>query len=182
MLRSNSITIGILVLIVGVAAWFAYQSVANNAASRGVSEAIDDLVPQTNPYTDLQGNHVDLAEYEGQVRVVNSWASWCPFCVQELPDLNTVAAEFADQDVVVLAINRGESSEKVKNYLRTITAPVEDIIFVQDMADQFYDAIGGFSMPETVFYTAAGEIAVHKRGFMTVEEMRRHVNTALEAN
>ena len=129
------------------------------------------------PYTDLGGNPVDLDEFSGKALVVNSWASWCPFCVQELPDFDLLGEEFKN-DVVVVAINRRESASEARTFLNSIDNP-ENIEFWLDSGDAFYRSIGGFAMPETLFLDREGNISFHKRGFMTLEEMRSHTETAL---
>jgi len=129
------------------------------------------------PYTDLEGNPVDIAEFKGKVLVVNAWASWCPFCVGELPDFGELANSFGD-DVVVIAINRKEPVSTARSFLQTIEVS-EDVLFLQDKEDFFYESIGGFTMPETIFYDRNGDISFHKRGFMALEEMRMHTEDAL---
>ena len=45
--------------------------------------------------TDLEGNKVTLSELKGKVVILNFWATWCPPCVGEMPDLNEAAVEFS---------------------------------------------------------------------------------------
>ncbi len=53
----------------------------------------------------LDGGSVRLSELRGQVVVLNIWASWCPPCQAEMPALQRLHAQRADQGVVVLALN-----------------------------------------------------------------------------
>ncbi len=52
---------------------------------------------------DLEGRHHTLAEWKGRVAVVNFWATWCPPCLTELPDLKTFAA--TSKTVAVVGVN-----------------------------------------------------------------------------
>lgn len=185
MRSSNLITFGILgfiVLIVGLYAYHTNRSavrdgevVLESEADRALSNSLD------GAYTDLLGTELNLRQYDGQVRVVNSWASWCPFCVTELPDFAAAATAYKDQGVVVIAINRKESSRIANQFVATLR-DVDDVIFVLDPADTFYKTVGGFTMPETLFYDTAGNVVVHKRGFMELSEIEAHINTALVAS
>lgn len=129
-------------------------------------------------FTTLDGQPVSLADFEGKVVVANAWATWCPFCVNELPDFGELAREFADQNVVVVAINRKEAPGQQHSFLGTIGS-TEGIEFWADQSDFYYRTIGGFTMPETVFYDRNGNISFHKRGFMPLSEMRQHTENAL---
>lgn len=124
-------------------------------------------------FTDYQGKQVTISQFRGKPFIVNAWASWCPFCVEELPDFISLQEEFKDK-VTVIAVNRAEQPSTAKNYTdgRGLT---EKLIFVLDPTDSFYKAISGFSMPETVFVDKDGKIVFHKRGPMPLEEMRRRM-------
>ncbi len=179
-MRSNVITFLILLTIIlaaGAYAWHAQQTETAENSEAARSLLGEEADTNTAPYTDLSGEPVDLQSFAGQVRVVNSWATWCPFCVEELADFQTLAAEIPDGEGVVIAINRSEPAAKQQSFIDRIGA-LSDILFLQDTTDRFYDSIGGFAMPETIFYRADGSVAVHKRGFMTIDEMRQHYETA----
>jgi len=128
---------------------------------------------------DYDGNEVSLSDSNGKIRVVNSWAVWCPFCVDELPDFGRLQEEFGDQ-IVIIAIDRAESRDKTKKF--TDELGITDMfILLIDPKDSFYKSIGGFSMPETLFVDEEGNIRIHKRGPMTFEEMKEKVESILNS-
>ncbi|WP_197276406.1 TlpA disulfide reductase family protein [Bacillus sp. JCM 19034] len=55
---------------------------------------------------DSQGNLTSLSDFEGNIIILNFWASWCPPCVKEMPDLMEVGKKYEDNGVSVVAINR----------------------------------------------------------------------------
>lgn len=132
------------------------------------------------PLEDYEGNTVLLEEFQNMPLVINSWAVWCPFCRDELPDFADLQQEF-EGEVKVIAIDRQEPLEKVKQYTDELGIS-DDMLFLMDSSDSFYKTIGGFSMPETIFLNSSGEIVVHKRGPMELEEMREHVHKIIDSN
>ena len=68
--------------------------------------------------TDLQGVTHSLADYRGKVVLVNIWATWCPPCKQEMPTLQTFYNKYADQGFVIVAINDGDPTPDVLQFVK----------------------------------------------------------------
>ena len=66
--------------------------------------------------TDLEGKTWSLQALHGKVVLVNFWATWCPPCRKEMPDLETLYQEFKDQGFLVLAIS-DEDISKVQPFI-----------------------------------------------------------------
>lgn len=125
------------------------------------------------PLKDYSGNSVSLANFKGKPLLINSWAAWCPFCKKELVDFAAAQKEFGDK-VTIIAIDRAESLETAKKYSDELGV-TNDLVFLLDAGDSFYQAIGGFSMPETIFVDKSGATSFHKRGPMDLSEMRQKI-------
>jgi len=121
---------------------------------------------------DYNGKTVHLADFTGKSLVINSWAVWCPFCRKELPDFAALQNEFSN--TIVIAIDRQESKNIAKKYTDEIGV-TDNLIFLLDPEDSFYQSIGGFSMPETIFVDKNGVIKIHKRGPMDLSEMKKNI-------
>ncbi|OHA00995.1 MAG: hypothetical protein A3C07_05205 [Candidatus Sungbacteria bacterium RIFCSPHIGHO2_02_FULL_47_11] len=150
------------------------------AANRSNENDITELQPRQAPefrLKDYGGREVSSAEFKGKPLVINSWAAWCPFCVQELPDFAVLQEEFGDK-IAVIAVDRAEPLATAKEFSdrRGVTGR---IILLLDPEDSFYQSVGGFSMPETIFVDRDGFIRDHKRGPMDLIEMRRRVEKIL---
>jgi peroxiredoxin len=65
----------------------------------------------------LQGSSVTLSNLRGQVVVIDFWASWCDPCEESMPHLQEIHDQYADQGVVVLAINEEESRGVVAQFI-----------------------------------------------------------------
>ena len=75
--------------------------------------------------TDLEGKPWTLSALHGKVVLVNFWATWCPPCRKEMPDIEALYDQFKDRGLVVLAISQ-EDAAKVKPFIaqRGFTYPV----------------------------------------------------------
>jgi len=66
------------------------------------AETVDFSLP------DLDGKTRHLSDYRGKWVLVNYWATWCPPCLEELPDLEVFHNAHKDKDAVVLGVNLEE--------------------------------------------------------------------------
>ena len=57
------------------------------------------------PLTAVDGSQTNLRQYEGKWVVVNYWATWCPPCIVEMPELQSFHDDHASQDALVIGIN-----------------------------------------------------------------------------
>jgi peroxiredoxin len=87
----------------------------------------DDRQRQETSFTlvDLHGRPWSLKELKGKVVLLNFWATWCPPCRKEMPDLEALGKQFKDQGLLILSVT-DDDPEKVKSYIekQNITYPV----------------------------------------------------------
>ena len=163
------------ILIVGGIGWLAISS--RNASEESTRQTQFEKAPDF-ALQDYDGKTVRFADFAGKPLVINSWTAWCPFCRKELVDFAAAQKEFGD-DVAIVAIDRAESRETAKKY--TDELGVTNLIFLLDPSDSFYQSIGGFSMPETIFVDKDGNIAERKRGPMEIKEIREKIQKLLSS-
>src|SRR5579862_8308190 len=75
------------------------------------------LVGEAAPVFALQddrGAAVSLDRYRGQIVVMNLWASWCPPCRAEMPDLQRLADAYTGRAIAVVGVNEGESPQRAR--------------------------------------------------------------------
>jgi len=76
--------------------------------------------PQTAPdftLIDMDGEQHSLSDYRGKTVIVNFWATWCPPCREEMPSMERAWNKIKDHDVIMVAINVGESEDTVFTFL-----------------------------------------------------------------
>lgn len=168
-----------LVIVAGILyIFFIDESEVQKRKSTPAAEALIIDNPEQS-FTDREGNAINTDEHFGKIILVSSWASWCPQCIEGIKSLGSIAEEYKDREVVVLAVNRGEDRYTAERYLATVTLP-EDIKIILDPSDHYFKASAGYAMPETILYTEDGEIALQQRGNVNAEEIKQHINQLLE--
>jgi thiol-disulfide isomerase/thioredoxin len=75
-------------------------------------------VPPPIDLPDQHGEKVDLQALRGRVVLVDFWASWCAPCKQEMPILQALHEEYADQGLVIVGVNIDNSRKKMDKFLR----------------------------------------------------------------
>lgn len=144
--------------------------ISRNGEKSGVGTRIGNLAPDFE-LTDYNGNKVKLSDFKGKSPVfLNFWASWCPFCVDEMPLMAKVQKEFGNQ-YVTLAVNRGEDQATGQKFTDTLGVSSE-FILLNDEPDSTYPKYNGFSMPYSIFIDKNGVINELKLGPLTEQELR----------
>ncbi len=68
--------------------------------------------------SDLDGNLVRLSDFQGKVVFINFWATWCPPCRAEMPEIEAVHQKYKDKGVVVLGVDISEPENTVRQYIQ----------------------------------------------------------------
>ena len=163
-----------LIVVSGLGFFLAFGNfrLFSNATLAPPTSTPDRFLPDVT-LKDYRGDTLVLSELRGKALVINMWASWCPYCTEELPLFAEIKKEFGDK-ILILAVNRGEPRETAARFSNE-KVPGKDILFLLDPDDSLYRAIGGFSMPETLFVDGEGQIMRQRRGPMQKEELRRRI-------
>ena len=151
--------------------------VADNTNTGEVGTDVGDAAPNFM-LTNSAGAVVSLDEFLGEKAViVNFWASWCNFCLEEMPDLEAVGQEFSD-NLVILGINNQETVAQGDPFAvaRGVTYPL--LYLPKD--DQIVKAYQVLAMPTTYYIDIDGIIVDRKLGFDTHEGIRERALLALE--
>lgn len=172
-----------LALIVGILVVLGYITYSFTATTGRFSDLQNDLKSikpsEETAYRDLNGNIVDIRDFRGTPLIVNSWASWSPFSQTELPLLAKMTERYGDR-IVILAMNRMESVGVIQGYLSAFGLQDSTVRMLVDPSDTFYKAVGGYAMPETVFYDTEGVMIEHFRGLLTEDVLSSRIESMIK--
>lgn len=116
----------------------------------------DDQARQRADFTlnDLNGKAWTLKRLQGKVVVVNFWATWCPPCRKEMPDLDALYQRFENEGLVILAIS-DESVDKVKPFIaeKNISYPI-----LLDPGRKVHELFQVEGIPKSFVYNRDGKL------------------------
>lgn len=128
------------------------SATAGNASSATTSSERERFILR-----DTDGQLRKWSEFTGQPIVVNFWATWCGPCLQEIPVLKKLYAEYKPQGVEIIGISLDQPDKTIQNvipFARKMEIPW--VIVYGDMSSAQEFGLGQ-SIPMTVFYNAEGE-------------------------
>lgn len=149
----------VLVFVAVVVAWV--------LGSRGGGTTNPTAIGQDAPeiaLPDLGGEMVSLASLRGKVVLINFWATWCPPCREEMPDIEDVYRRFKDRGFVVLAVNLQEDSGTVAEFVQRLGL---SFTIVLDTSGEVSETYRVFSLPTSYFVDRDGVIRDANIGGMT---------------
>ena len=116
--------------------------------------------------TDLEGKSWTLSGLRGKVVVVNFWATWCPPCRKEMPDLETLYNRFKGEGLVVLAIS-DEDAGKVRPFIaeHQVTYPI-----LLDPGRKVNDLFQVEGIPKTFVYNRNGKLVAQSIDMRTQKQ------------
>ncbi|HEY1654035.1 MAG TPA: redoxin domain-containing protein [Candidatus Tumulicola sp.] len=121
--------------------------------------------------TALDGTKVSLADYRGKVLVLNFWATWCPPCRAETPDMIRAAHKIAAKDVALLGIDTTETAPIVKSFVALKGIPYRVALAGPDA----YNAFGISYIPTTVVVGPDGIVRARWTGPVTPDQVALYV-------
>ena len=138
---------------------------------------------------DQYGKKHNIEEYKGKVVVINFWATWCGYCVEEMPAFEKVYKEFGSnkKDVIIL----GVAGPKTKQNLNNVDVEKDKIISflnknkityptLMDETGKFFDDYKVRALPMTYVINKDGYLEGFVNGAITDEQLRKAINETLK--
>lgn len=128
--------------------------------SRGDAEEVGGPVAMNTPLPALEGDAVsggtvDLADFRGDVTVINVWATWCGPCRREQPGLVRAAKRYADRGVRFVGLNYQDNRAAAQAWVEEYDVPYESLF---DEQGRYADDLGFPYLPDTYIVDAGGTI------------------------
>ena len=112
----------LLMLVAGYSIW---QNLPDPSELSAIPASVNYSAPELT-LTDTRNLTRSLADYRGQVVLVNLWATWCPPCKEEMPALQAFFDKYNDEGFTIIAINDGDPAPDVVQFVKDydLTFPV----------------------------------------------------------
>jgi peroxiredoxin len=159
------LAISLLVFLVGYAI---FQAINPTNAKVGITEG---NVPPDFELMTLDGEKMSLSSLEGKKVILNFWATWCPPCRKEMPDMQKIHDDY-EGEVVVAAVNL-TSSEKnidsVKHFVDELGLTFPVLLDEDGKINKQFEVL---SYPTSYIVNEDGVITTKFAGAMTYEQMQ----------
>ncbi|RPI86283.1 MAG: TlpA family protein disulfide reductase [Chloroflexi bacterium] len=132
--------------------------------------------PEIN-LVDLEGNSVSLEDYLGKTVMVNNWATWCPPCKAEMPDLDRYYQTHKDEDFILIGIEAGDTEANVSSFVQSygINFPIW-----LDAKQEAVQAFRNNGLPNSYIIDTSGTIRIVWNGAVTLKQLEKYVTPLLE--
>ena len=113
------------------------------------------------------GHNVSLAQYKGQVVMLNFWASWCGPCRQEMPLLESIYKKYNKLGFTMLGVNVEPDSQAANEWLKATPVSFPILYDTESKVSKLYDVAG---MPTSVIIDRAGKVRMVHRSYRPGDE------------
>jgi thiol-disulfide isomerase/thioredoxin len=123
--------------------------------------------------TDTQGKSHTLAGYKGKWVLVNFWATWCPPCLEEIPDLVALSEGNTKRLVVIGIAMDYKSAKQVTDFADGLMVSYPIVLGSNQIVSQIAPVDG---LPTTYLYNPQGKLVAHQTGPITRKAIETFMN------
>lgn len=115
----------------------------------------------------VDGRTVSLAQYKGDVVMINFWASWCGPCRQEMPLLDSIYKQYKDMGFTLIGVNVEPDSHNADAWLKQTPVSYPILYDPKSQVSQLYQVQ---AMPTTVIVDRQGVVRFVHNGYLPGDE------------
>jgi len=123
---------------------------------------------------DLSGKELTLSDLKGKKVFLNFWATWCPPCKAEMPEIEKLYQETKNSDLVIVAVEIGEPLNTVKSFIDSNKYNFKVLIDPDQTVAAQYNIV---SIPTSYFIDVDGNIISKNIGGMNIDQMKAYIKT-----
>jgi peroxiredoxin len=123
----------------------------------------------------LEGKQISFKEYRGKKVILNFWATWCPPCREEMPEMQKFYQDYKQKDVEILAVNLEYSEtkpEKIRDFVKEYELEFPIPLDEKNTTGKQFRAV---SIPTSYFIDEEGTITKMHIGPMDYEFMEDEI-------
>lgn len=127
--------------------------------------------------TNMQDQPVSLADYRGQWVLVNNWATWCPPCRAEMPELNAYYEAHRDNGFVLIGVSSGDTKAQIADFVQEygLSFPMW-----QDPTSASLRAFRMDYLPSSFVIDPSGNVRLAWTGAVSLETLEKYVTPLLD--
>ena len=130
-------------------------------------------------FKDMQNKTQRLSDYNGKWVLVNFWATWCPPCLEEIPDLVEMYNARKATDFVVIGIAMTSSKDSVLSFTKQMEISYPIVMGDDKSAAQ----IGRIdALPTSYLYDPSGKLVSYQAGMITREAIESYIRSKTKVN
>ena len=122
------------------------------------------------------GGSVDLKKFDGSIRVVDFWATWCPPCREAIPHLNELYRKYRDQGVSFIGISVDENPREIAAFDRKVHIEYTSLMSSRE-AEEAFGGVAG--LPSTFILDREGHLIKSYVGPVEPETLEKDIQTLL---